>query len=92
MYFASIDSVQSDILQVWSNHGAEDNCGILPLHVMWLPSKSEMEAAEGINPKLPWDTMATGPLQGQQEAGLGHFKIKIASNDLLFAECWALRL
>lgn len=57
---------------------------------MWLPSKSEMGAAEGTNPRLPWDTMATGPLQGQREGGLGHFKIKIAFSDLLFAEHWVL--
>lgn len=90
MHFASIDAAQADIFQVRSSHGAKktNNCGILPLHVMWLPSKREMEAAEGTNPKLPWDTMATGPSQGQQEAGPGHFKIKIALNDLLFAECW----
>jgi len=34
--------------------------------------------------------MAAGPSQGQQGQGLGHFRIKIALNDLLFAECWVL--
>lgn len=34
--------------------------------------------------------MATGPSRGQQEAGLGCLKTKIALNDLLFAERWAL--
>lgn len=89
IHFASIDAAQADILQVWSNHEAKkpNNCGLLPLHVMWLPSKREMEAAEGTNPRLPWDTMATGPSQGQQEMGPGRFEIKIALNDLLFAEC-----
>lgn len=44
-----------------------------------------MKAAEGANPKLPLDTMATGPSQGQRQGGLGRLEIKIALNDLLFA-------